>query len=41
MAVSRALVLSVSDYIAPGDLQRRRATWTSGRIGMRYEGRSG
>jgi DNA-binding MurR/RpiR family transcriptional regulator len=39
MAVSRALVLSVADYIPPGDLQRRRATWTSGRFGMRYEGR--
>ena len=39
MAVSRALVMSVADYIAPADLQRNRARWTSGRFGMRYEGR--
>ena len=37
MAVARALVMSVSDYIAPADLQRRRSQWTSGRFGIRYE----
>ena len=39
MAVSRALVMSVADCIPVADLQRNRARWTSGRFGMRYEGR--
>ena len=39
MAVSRALVMSVADCIRVADLQRNRARWTSGRFGMRYEGR--
>jgi hypothetical protein len=39
MAVSRALVMSVADHIAPSDLNRLRARWTSGRFGLRYEAR--
>jgi len=37
MAVARAVVMSVSEYIPAEDLQRRRASWTSGRFGMRYD----
>ena len=39
MAVSRALAMSVADCMPTADLQRNRARWTSGRFGMRYEGR--
>jgi DNA-binding MurR/RpiR family transcriptional regulator len=37
MAVARSLVMSVADDIPTSDLQRRRASWTSGRFGIRYD----
>lgn len=36
-AVARALTLEVADHLRPAELQRRRARWSSGRFGIRYD----
>jgi hypothetical protein len=35
-AVARALVTYVNQHLTQDELNRRRSTWSSGRLGLRY-----
>jgi DNA-binding MurR/RpiR family transcriptional regulator len=36
IAVARAMTLAIADHLPADELARRRSTWTSGRLGIRY-----